>query len=234
MAQAKIRYARMQESFNEYYEKARVRFQRPDNKDVVKLSRDQKSQLDKHIDALTQLTAWNEDMKKAELEKARKLADKPIEPENTNKESEKETDEEKQKEILPEEKKAIAEKVNANIDMLMVDLANIVAKNTLSQDTRENFDTANLENSYKQIADEDEQRAFFATYKAEVQRALGRFATRIQANKTSVISTVLHDIANETKSIAKIEKAFKKGMGIVVDKTILLDHRTAYKNSLNC
>lgn len=229
VAQAKIRYARMQESFNEYYEKARVRFQRPDNKDVVKLSRVQKSQLDKHIDALTQLTAWNEDMKKAELEKARKLADKPIEPENTNKESEKETDEEKQKEISPEEKKAITEKVNANIDMLMVDLANIVAKNTLSQDTRENFDAANLENSYKQIADEDEQRAFFATYKAEVQRALGRFATRIQASKTSVISTVLHDIANETKSIAKIEKAFKKGMGIVVDKTILLDHRTAYK-----
>ena len=148
VAQAKIRYARMQESFNEYYEKARVKFQRPDNKDVVKLSRDQKSQLDKHIDALTQLTAWNEDMKKAELEKARKLADKPIEPENTNKESEKETDEEKQKEISPEEKKAIAEKVNANIDILMVDLANIVAKNTLSQDTRENFDTANLENSY--------------------------------------------------------------------------------------
>ncbi len=95
MAQAKIRYARMQESFNEYYEKARVTFQRPDNKDVVKLSRVQKSQLDKHIDTLTQLTVWNEDMKKAELEKARKLADKPIEPENTNKESEKETDEEK-------------------------------------------------------------------------------------------------------------------------------------------
>lgn len=229
VAQAKIRYARMQDSFNEYYERARVKFQRPDNKDVVKLSRAEKSLLDKHIDALTQLTAWNEDMKKAELEKARKLADKPIEPESTNKEKEEDKDEEKQKEISPEEKKAIAEKVNANVDMLMVDLANIVAKNTLSQDTRENFDTANLENSYKQIADEDEQRAFFATYKAEVQRALGRFATRIQASKTSVISTVLHDIANETKSIAKIEKAFKKGMGIVVDKTILLDHRTAYK-----